>query len=618
MPTSDTQPQRDPGGASSAASNPALPSSVPPSPATPWGRVAEGREGGTSDAIAHPNSPDPVPDSPAPEPALPSPACEAAGEGGRRPGGGHLAIDGEPPSADLDSPPPSFTPIDTSRGRFKRNVLANLAYFVFNAGIQLWFVRYLIDNLGVATYGLVPLATNITNYMAIITVALSGSVGRFLTIDLARRDLETANRTFNTSLFASIVLAVALLPVAGALSWFAPSLLDIPAGEEMGTRFLLMCTCFAFLLNAVGSNFACSTFAKNRFDVQRGIDAMGFVTQIGVVVTLFTWADGDLWYVGAGIAVSAVVRQICYQVSWRRLTPELSMRLASFDRTRLREILGMGGWLTVNRAGSDLFVHVDLLIVNTMLGAHAAGLYAPGLQIAFLLRATSGMISGVLAPTYSASFAVDDTDRMVRISARIVKLLGLAMAIPIGIVCGLSEPLLVLWLGEEFRVVAPLLILMVVHLAVNIAVTPLFGINQATNSVKWPALATCGFGLASIALAVVLAGPAGWGMYGVASAGALVLTLKNSLFTPAYAAHVLGTQPARFARAMLPAVPVTLALAIALWFSSRWLSINTLPALAAAACTAAILAAFLVWAVCLDADERRALAGGPTERRSRV
>ncbi|NLN89378.1 MAG: hypothetical protein GX134_04375 [candidate division WS1 bacterium] len=77
-----------------------------------------------------------------------------------------------------------------------------------------------------------------------------------LTIDLARGDLATANRTFNTSLFSSIVLAIALLPLAGALSWFAPALLDIPAGEEMGTRFLLMCTCFAFLLNAaVGSNF---------------------------------------------------------------------------------------------------------------------------------------------------------------------------------------------------------------------------------------------------------------------------------------------------------------------------------------------------------------------------
>jgi membrane protein EpsK len=508
--------------------------------------------------------------------------------------------------ASLD-PAPSFTPIDTSRGRFKRNVLANLIYFVFHAGIQIWFVRYLIDNLGVATYGLVPLATNITGYMAIITVALSGSVGRFLTIDLARGDLATANRTFNTSLFASIVLAIGLLPVAGALSWSAPSFLNIPEGEEMGTRFLLMCTCFAFLLNAVGSNFACSAFAKNRFDVQRGIDALGFITQIGVVVALFTWAEGDLWYVGAGIAASAVVRQLGYQVSWRRLTPELSMRLASFDRTRLREILGMGGWLTVNRVGSDLFLHVDLLIVNMMVGAHAAGLYAPGLHIAFVLRAIAGLISGVLVPTYSASFAVDDIDRMVRISKRIVKLLGLAMAIPIGLVCGLSEPLLVLWLGEEFRSVAPLLILMVIHLGVNIAVTPLFGVNQAANRIKWIGIVTLLLGAVNVGLAVWLAGPLDWGVYGVAAAGAIVLTAKNALYTPAYAAWVLNQPLTTFARAIVPPVLATLIVAAGVWGLAEWLGVTTLLGTVVLAAAAAAGSGLLIVAVFLDADDRRTL-----------
>jgi O-antigen/teichoic acid export membrane protein len=508
--------------------------------------------------------------------------------------------------ASLD-PAPTFTPIDTSRGRFKRNVLANLIYFVFNAGIQLWFVRYLIDNLGVATYGLVPLATNITNYMAIITVALSGSVGRFLTIDLARGDLATANRTFNTSLFASIVLAVALVPVAGALSWFAPSFLNVPTGEETGTRFLLMCTCFAFLLNAIGSNFACSTFAKNRFDVQRGIDALGFITQIGVVVALFTWAEGDLWYVGAGVAASAVVRQLGYQVSWRRLTPELSICRGSFDRTRLREILGMGGWLMVNRVGSDLFLHVDLLIVNMVVGAHAAGLYAPGLQIAFVLRAIAGMISGVLVPTYSASFAVDDIDRMVRISKRIVKLLGLAMAIPIGIVCGLSEPLLVLWLGEEFRQVAPLLILMVIHLGVNIAVTPLFGINQAANRIKWIGIVTLLLGAANVGLAVWLAGPVGWGVYGVAAAGAIVLTAKNAFYTPAYAAWVLNQPLTTFASAIGPSVLATLIVAAGVWGLAEWLGVTSLLGTVVLAATAAAASGLLIIALFLGPEDRRTL-----------
>ena len=65
---------------------PTMPSSAPPSRAQPRGRVAEGREGGTEQALAEPNL---MPYPPACS-LTPSPACEAAGEGGRRPGGGHL------------------------------------------------------------------------------------------------------------------------------------------------------------------------------------------------------------------------------------------------------------------------------------------------------------------------------------------------------------------------------------------------------------------------------------------------------------------------------------------------------------------------------------------------
>ena len=447
---------------------------------------------------------------------------------------------------------PEIVPIDTSARRFRANVLANLLYFVFNAGLQLWFTRYLIDHLGVATYGLVPLATNMTNYMAILTVALSGSVGRFLTIDLARGDVETANKTFNTSLFATIVLAIALLPVVGALSWFSPHILNIPEGEENGTRFLLVCTGFAFLLNTVGSNFACSTFAKNRFDYQRAVDVVGQAVQVGVAVTLFSVLGAKLWQVGIGIAAMSVMRQAGYQITWRKLTPELRIRPRSFDRTRLREVLGMGAWLTVNQFGAVLFLQIDLLVVNMVIGAYAAGLYAPGVQMSTVLRSMAGLVTGVLFPTFAATYAVHDSERLMRISHRVVKVLGLAMALPVGLACGFARPLLTLWLGPEFGGVAPLVVLMLVHLSVNVAVVPLFGVNTAMNKVMWPGIVTCALGLVNLGLAILLAGQFGWGMYGVAAAGAIVLTAKNAVFTPMYAAFVLRQPLLVFSRAVAP------------------------------------------------------------------
>lgn len=185
---------------------------------------------------------------------------------------------------------------------------------------------------------------------------------------------------------------------------------------------------------------------------------------------------------------------------------------------------------------------------------------------------------------------------------------GLCMAIPIGLVSGLSEPLLVLWLGEEFRSAATLLLLLVAHLAVNVSVAPLFGINQAANRVRLPTLVQVGMGVVSAVLAITLARVSGWGMYGVAAAGAIVLTTKNAVFTPAYAAYVPRRPLTTLSRAMLLAVALTAALAAGLRALSGWVvvaSLSTLVAVALASCIFSVALILLLGRGARDARSAR-------------
>jgi membrane protein EpsK len=68
--------------------------------------------------------------------------------------------------------------------QFPRNLAANIAYFLVNIVIGVLLVPYFIDTLGVAAYGLIPLATSITGYVAIVVQSLNTAVFRFLTVDL--------------------------------------------------------------------------------------------------------------------------------------------------------------------------------------------------------------------------------------------------------------------------------------------------------------------------------------------------------------------------------------------------------------------------------------------------
>jgi membrane protein EpsK len=114
------------------------------------------------------------------------------------------------------------------------------------------------------------------------------------------------------------------------------------------------------------------------------------------------------------------------------------------------------------------------------------------------------------------------------------------------LIVGLSGRLLPLWLGDGFRDLAGVLALLLVHLPMNLAALPLFGLQVATGHVKVPGLVTGALGLLNLGLALLLAGPVGMGVWGVALAGAIALAAKNVVFTCLFSSRILRVPPGHF------------------------------------------------------------------------
>ncbi len=221
------------------------------------------------------------------------------------------------------------------------------------------------------------------------------------------------------------------------------------------------------------------------------------------------------------------------------------------------------------------------------------------------LRSLAGVVSGVFGPTIISLYGRQDTEGLVTYSRRAVKFVGLMLALPIGVICGFAHPLLRIWLGPAFEPLASLMSLMTVHLCVNLAVLPLFNIQVATHHVRLPGMMTCVMGLGSLGLALLLAGPVGWGMYGVAVAGAVMLTAKNLVFTPLYAARILGLGYGTFYREILPIVGMTLGLAGGAWWLARSFQLHTWLGLGLSAISIAAVFAAGTYFFLLSSDERK-------------
>lgn len=451
----------------------------------------------------------------------------------------------------------------TQLNQFKLNIFANLGYFFVNLGIGVWLVPYLINNLGIAVYGLVPLAVSISSYLGLVTVPFNMSVSRFLTIDLQKKDFAMANQTFNTAFWGSLLVSLCMLPFVVLGSFFIPNLLNTPYGYETVSRVFFFLMASAFLLTSVSSNFSVSCFSKNRLDILMILQAIGLLVRILIIVVIFKCIQAQIWHIGIGFFGGTLIIFAGGIWAQRKLTPELKIKLFCLDRSRLRSLLGMGGWVFVNQLGALFFLNIDLVVINRIFGPETVGRYGALLQWVIVLRSLCGILSALFTPTIYSYYAQKNYDQIVRLAKTGIKFLGLMLSVPIGLICGFASPLLSIWLGSDFSKLAPLLWILVGPLCITLAVRPSFSIQQAFNKVRIPGIVTLIAGGLNLFLAIFFPLVLGWGMYGIAAAGAITLILKNGIFTPWHIGRISNTSWYYIMRSVFPGVLGAGVLAIA-------------------------------------------------------
>ena len=465
--------------------------------------------------------------------------------------------------------------------RFALNLVANVGNLGLSMVVGIVYVPFLIRHLGPAVYGLIPLISMVTSYMALITFGLDSAVARYLTIALERKDHENANLIFNVSLWGNLALsALLVIPAAAAIAQ-VDHILRIPPGYEAPTRWLFVGMVAAFLLNQVKTPFGVSSFCRNRLDLLNLVAASETLARVGLVVFLFCIFTPRIEYVGTAILAGTMVSTVGMVWLWKVLTPSLRISLGQFDWTMFRNLCSTGGWVLISQLGVMLYLNIDLLLANRMFGPEQGGRYAAVLALPTLLRSLASAVGGIFAPTMYHIYARGDIDGLVIYLNRAIKFVGLVMALSIGLICGFSEPLLKLWLGPTFGSLAPVLFLMAIHLCINLSMYPLYAVPLAADRVKVPGLVTLVIGVGNLLLALVLAGVFGWGLNGLAAAGAIMLTVRHLLFTPLYGARVLNRPYGTFFRGLVPISLATLAtiglcrLILWQWPISNWLELGT-------------------------------------------
>jgi len=483
-----------------------------------------------------------------------------------------------------------------------RNIAANLAFILVDILYNLWYTPFLILKLGSELFGFIPLATSVINYFSLLTHSLNISMSRHITIRLAKGETERAGQIFNTNLIVTLLLISLALPLGFVLVLLLPELFKMPEKSTRDIQLLFLCVVIAFLLTTLRVNFSIGTFASNRFDL-RNIGFFGArIIQVAVILFLFSFKQPSLLYVGIG-AVSAAIFNLAGEFYlWKVLLPQFKFRWRDFKTKDLQLVFGNGSLTFIYQVGFMIFLNVDILVANRMLDLKTAGMYAALASIPKNLRILSSAIGGVWGPAILSKYSISDFDGIDAILVRSIKLVGLSMALPIGLICGLAVPFLTVWLGPDFGSMGWLLALMVFPLSTNLIVEPFFNVNISMDKIKIPSLVILSMSLLNLWLAVQLT-PI-YGAMGIAISGMVTFTLNYSVFIPIYTAKVMGLSFHHYGRHLISILLVTFLITACAYFASTLISPDSFTLLIASAALISLTYLPFVYFIGLNATDR--------------
>lgn len=444
---------------------------------------------------------------------------------------------------------------DNTSKQFRSNLISNILFFGVNIIIGIALVPYFKDTLGVAAYGLIPLATSVTNYVMLIINSLNSSVARYLTIDLQRKEYDKANITFNTALFGVCLIILILIPVALVIAWFIPDIFNTPDIARSSIFILFSLVFGSALLGIFRSNYMATLFAKNRLDYRNWINILNVVVQVGLIIALFSIISPNLTYVGIAYFIAAIFSLVFAIFLSHNVCPEIKIDRHKYHFQLFNDISKTAFWLVITDIGVLLCTSCSIIVVNLLFGAEMAGEYAIIVTWNTLMRSISTGVFGTLfTPLFYSYYARGDISGLINFSRRTTKLLTIVIALPLAFTCIFAPQLLTLWVGAEMAHLSGLMWLLVAYLIVVLPTLPIYSILVAFNKVRVAGIVTCITGFINFILAFTLPYIGGLGVYGVGLAESLVLSARCITFVPWYIAYVIKAPLTTYVRAMIPGV----------------------------------------------------------------
>lgn len=427
--------------------------------------------------------------------------------------------------------------------KVKNKLQANLIFAMVNMAVQvlqsMWITSYIQRTMGVEAYGYIAVVVNIVQAAGIVSVAFTSVCSRYIVIEMEKGDREKTNRIFSTMFYSLIALSILCVGVFGILILNISKVMNVSQAYIAQVSWLMLIVTIDFAIQLIQVPYLSMYYYEEKIYLSYLTQISANLVKVAMVYIIFNVWRPVLWASHMGAFVVNLGAVILYHLYMRRKFGYITPRIQNFDLEKLKEILGTGIWVSVNKLAAIMMTLCGTYMVNKLLGTYLAGIYGSVTQIQSMLSFITVAVVSVFLPEMYKKYAQNAMPALVSYTRNIIRMTSMFLGIIAGgvVICG--NEFMSLWISEEYKSFGVLIIISTVYLPLIYSSEMLNQLLITLSRTKEIAILSIVTGIANLILAIVLVKYTTLGIYAISLAQAIVSIIRTLFVMPIYVAKIV-------------------------------------------------------------------------------
>ena len=370
--------------------------------------------------------------------------------------------------------------------RIAKNTLMLYGRMLFSMLVSLYTSRVVLNTLGVEDYGIYNVVGGFVAMFSLISSSLSSSVGRFLTFELGRGDMERLKRTFSTSLLIHVVLAIIIFVLMETIGvWFLNHKMTIPVERLYAANWVFQASILSFMLGLLSVPYNASIVSHERMSAFAYIGILDVILRLLIVlfIAYSSWHFDRLIVYALLLVAVGILMQSIYWRYCRKHFEECRFKL-SFDKEYWKEMSSFACWNFIGCTAGLLKAQGVNILLNLFVGPILNAARGIAMTVNGAVAGFAGNFMTALNPQITKSYAAGDLNychSLVERGSRFSFFIMLIVALPVFLE---AEYVLALWLKQYPPHTVNFVRLVLILTMVDILSNTLITLANATGKIR--------------------------------------------------------------------------------------------------------------------------------------